>query len=143
MDYDFQTELNHKLENVNDISGAMAMLLEALTYDLGQPNKLELEDEQEASRALINVSHLFGSQLGMSTMAESVTQITLLRFSICRNLLILQQIILTRPELFDPRSLHSIRSSFAPRTVVLTQAYYVVIWICESNATCTLSPALL
>ena len=143
MDYDFQTELNHRLENVKGVSSAMAMLLEALTYDLGQPNKLELQDDQDVSRALINVNHLFGSQLGISTMAESVTQISLLRFSICRNLLLLQQIILTRPELFDSRSLHSIKSSLAPRTVVLTQAYYVVIWICESNATCTPSPALL
>lgn len=142
LDYDFQTELNHRLKNVKDVSKAMAMLLEALNYDLGQPNKLELGDK-EASRALIHVSHLFGSQLGISTIAESVSQITLLRFSICRDLLILQQIILTRPELFNSSSLHAIRSSLAPRTVELTQAYFVVIWICGSNATSNLSPALL
>lgn len=143
LDYDFQTELNQRLKNVKDVSKAMAMLLEALTYDLGQPNKLDLLDNQEASRALMHVSHLFGSQLGISTIAESVSQITLLRFSICRDLLILQQIILTRPELFNSSSLQAIRSSLAPRTVKLTQAYFVVIWICGSNATSNLSPALL
>ncbi|XP_046422018.1 nuclear pore complex protein Nup160 homolog [Neodiprion fabricii] len=142
-DYDFQSELNRKIENINDISQAMAMLVEALTYDLGQPSKLQLDEVQEASRILLNVSHLFSSQLGMSAITESVSQITQLRFSICRNLLILQQLVLKRPEAFDPRSLHSINSSLAPRTVVLTQAYYAVMWICESTASSSPTQTLL
>ncbi|XP_012217112.2 nuclear pore complex protein Nup160 homolog [Linepithema humile] len=142
-DFDFQSELYHKLSTVKDISAAIAMLLEALTYDLGQPNKLQFEEDHDASKTLLNVNHLFGSQLGISTITESVTQIALLRFSICRDLLILQQIVLLRPEIFDSRSLHTIRSSLAPRTVVLTQAYYVVTWICESTAAYTPSQSLL
>ncbi|XP_012270896.1 nuclear pore complex protein Nup160 homolog [Orussus abietinus] len=145
LDFDFQSEMYRKLECIKDISSAMAMLLEALTYDLGQPNKLQLneDNEAEASKMLLSINHLFSSQLGISTVSESVTQITLSRFSICRNLLILQQIVLTRPEAFDSRSLHSIKSSLAPRTVILTQAYYVVVWICESTATSTSSQALI
>ncbi|KAG7213986.1 hypothetical protein KM043_001360 [Ampulex compressa] len=142
-DFDFQSELYHKLSNIRDISSAMAMLLEALTYDLGQPNKMHLDEDHDPSKILLNISHLFGSQLGISAVSESITQITLLRFSICRDLLILQQMVLLRPEMFDSRSLHSIKSSLAPRTVVLTQAYYVVIWICESTATYTPSQSLL
>ncbi|CAL7942667.1 unnamed protein product [Xylocopa violacea] len=125
----------HRLSNIRDISSAMAMLLEALTYDLGQPNKLQLNDEDhDASRLLLNINHFFGSHLGVSAISKSVAQISQLRFTICRNLLILQQMILLRPELFDSRSLHSIKSSLAPKTVVLTQAYYVLTWICESTA---------
>ncbi|XP_032683313.1 nuclear pore complex protein Nup160 homolog [Odontomachus brunneus] len=142
-DFDFQSDLYHKLGNVKDISGAMAMLLEALTYDLGQPNKLQFENGHDASKVLLHINHLFGSQLGISAVSETITQVALLRFSICRDLLILQQIILQRPELFDSRSLHTIRSSLAPRTVVLTQAYHVVTWICESTATYTPSQSLL
>lgn len=142
-DYDFQSELNRRLESIKDISKAMAMLVEALTYDLGQPSELQLEGVQEASRIILNVSHLFSSQLGISAITESVSQITLLRFSICRNLLILQQLVLIRPDAYDSRSLHSIKSSLAPRTVVLTQAYYAVIWICESTASSTPSQTLL
>lgn len=125
---------SHRLSNVRDISSAMAMLLETLTYDLGQPNKLQLNEDHDASKLLLNINHFFSSHLGISAISKSVTQITQLRFAICRNLLILQQIILLRPELFDSRSLHSIKSSLAPRTVVLMQAYYVVTWICESTA---------
>lgn len=142
-DFDFQSELYHKLSSVKDISGAMAMLLDALTYDLGQPSKLQFENDHDASRIFLNVNHLFGSQLGISAVAETITQIALLRFSICRDLLILQQFILLRPEIFDSSSLHTVKSSLAPRTVVLTQAYYVVTWICESTATYTPSQSLL
>ncbi|XP_050491820.1 nuclear pore complex protein Nup160 homolog isoform X1 [Bombus huntii] len=123
----------HKLSNVRDISSAMAMLLETLTYDLGQPNKVHLNDDHDASILLLNINHFFSSHLGISAISKSVAQITQLRFAICRNLLILQQMILLRPELFDSRSLHSIKSSLAPKTVVLMQAYYVVTWICEST----------
>ncbi|CAK9826764.1 Nuclear pore complex protein Nup160 homolog [Anthophora retusa] len=124
----------HKLSNIRDISSAMAMLLQALTYDLEQPTKLQINEDHDASKLLLNINHFFGSSLGISAISKSVGQITQLRFAICRNLLILQQMILLRPELFDSRSLHSIKSSLAPRTVVLTQAYYVVTWICESTA---------
>ncbi|XP_033337859.1 nuclear pore complex protein Nup160 [Megalopta genalis] len=124
----------HRLSNVRDLSSAIAMLLEALTYDLGQPHKLQFNEGHDASKILLNINHFFGSQLGISAISKSVTQITQLRFSICRNLLILQQMILLRPELFDSRSLHSIKSSLVPRTVALTQAYYVVLWICDSTA---------
>lgn len=141
---DFQSELYHRLANVKDIPSAMAMLLEALSYDLGQPNQLNIHRENDSSSKLLaKFSDLFGSELGISTVVESVAQVTVLRFSICRDLLILQQIILSRPELFDSTSLHSIKSSLATRTVVLTQAYYVVMWICESNTSITPSQALL
>ncbi|XP_008559870.1 nuclear pore complex protein Nup160 homolog [Microplitis demolitor] len=142
-EYDFQMELYHKLENIRDAASAMAMLIEALTYDLGQPDRLKLDPEPETSRMLLTISHLFGSQLGVSTVSESVSQIIKLRFSICRNLLLLQQIILGRPEIFDSRILHTIKSSLAPRTVILTQAYFVVNWICESTVNSQSRPTLL
>lgn len=121
----------------------MAMLLEALTYDLGQPNKLDFEINQDVSQILLNVNHLFSSQLGASAIASSISQITLVRFSICRNLLILQQLILLKHAIFDLRISYTIKSSLAPRTVVLTQAYYVIMWICESTASYTPSQSLL
>ncbi|XP_015601122.1 nuclear pore complex protein Nup160 homolog [Cephus cinctus] len=143
LEFNFQSDLYQKMKSIKDISSAMAMLLEALMYDLGQPNKMQLEQNSEASKMLLNVSHLFGSQLGISTVAQSVTQITRLRFSICRNLLMLQQIVLSRPEAFDSRSLHSIKSASAPRTVVLTQAYHAVMWICETPAPSASSQSLI
>ena len=133
---DFQSDINRILENVKDMSGAMAMLLETLTYDLGQPNKLQLSEHHlENSNTLLNSYYcLFRSYLGVSVISETITQISLLKFSICRNLLILQQIILTQTDLFDSQSLHVMKSSLASRTVVLTQAYYIIMWICKCNA---------
>lgn len=134
-DFNFQTEINHKLDNIKDASKSMAMLLEALTYNPGQPDKVIMDNNAiETSKIILNTTHLFSSQLGISTITESVAQIAFLRFSICRNLLILQRIILSRLENFDSKILHSIKSSLAPRTVVLTQAYYVVLWLRETTA---------
>lgn len=141
-DYDFQSELYHRLENIKDITSAMAMLLEALTYDLGQPNKLELISNHTRLSERSNLNCFFGSQLGVSALSEVIKQIATSRFSICRNLLILQQIVLSRSEFFDSKSLHSVKSSLAPKTVVLTQAYYVLLWVCETNTSVTSSEAL-
>ncbi|KAF7993721.1 hypothetical protein HCN44_010316 [Aphidius gifuensis] len=44
-DFNFQTEINHKLDSIKDASKAMAMLLEALTYDLGQSDKMIMDND--------------------------------------------------------------------------------------------------
>ena len=106
------------------------MLLDILNYE---------SDELINSKEFINHSHdkrsttnsIFSSQLGMSTISKSVTQISNSRFSVCRNLLILQQLALQNSEYHDSKSLHLIKSSLNPRTVVLTQAHYMMKWICE------------
>lgn len=142
-DLDFKSEILHKLENIKDIASAMAVLLEALTYDLGQPNISEIRTSDLVdTTSLMNSDFLFGSDLGTSTIAECVTQIAVLRFSICRNLLILQNIILSCSEILDSHSLHTIKSSLAPRTVVLTQAYYVIMWISETSTSVVPSQSL-
>ena len=90
-----------------------------------------------------NMYNYFGSQLGVSVISEIVTQIVFLRFSVCRNLLILQQIALCRPELLDCQSLISLKSYLTPRTVVLTQAYFTIMWICECSASLSSPPSIL
>ncbi|XP_031781402.1 nuclear pore complex protein Nup160 homolog isoform X3 [Nasonia vitripennis] len=142
-DLDFKSGLLHILENIKDIASAMAMLLEFMTYNLSQPNPSKLRTSDGIDKTtLANSEFLFGSDLGTSTIAESVTQIAVLRFSMCRNLLILQNIILSRSEILDSYSLHTIKSSLAPRTVVLTQAYYVIMWISETSTSVVPSQSL-
>lgn len=67
----------------------------------------------------------------------------LIRFSICRNLLLLQQLLLECHQklsyLMDSAGVDTIRSVLLPRVVVLTQAYYVVMWVSETPATATVA----
>ena len=69
------------------------------------------------------------------------------RFSICRNMLILQQLLLECQQKLsysmDSAGVDKIRSILLPRTVVLTQAYYVVMWISETPATVNVASNIL
>lgn len=144
----FMLGLRKKLEYVKDIYPAMLMLIEALTLDVGQANDLVLDDvSPEMSRLMLSVSHLYSSHLGVSTVAQSVHQIAVVRFSICRNLLILQQLLLECHQKLsysmDSVGVDTIRSVLLPRAVVLTQAYYVVMWVGETPATATVASSIL
>lgn len=70
----------------------------------------------------------------------------LVRFSICRNLLLLQQLLLECHQKLsysmDSAGVDTIRSVLLPRAVVLTQAYYVVMWVSETPATATFASTI-
>lgn len=144
----FMLGLRKKLEYVKDIYPAMLMLIEALTLDVGQSKEMVLDDvTPEASRLILSVSHLYSSHLGVSTIAQSLHQIAVVRFSICRNLLLLQQLLLECHQKLsysmDSAGVDTIRSILLPRAVVLTQAYYVVMWVSETPATATVASSIL
>lgn len=93
-------------------------------------------DEEEApSKSTRRIITLFGSDIGISVVSESLRQISLIRYSLCRNLLILQHILF---DTFDIpcNVLEVIRSQCMPDTVVFVQAYYVMMWMSETPAQC-------
>ncbi|PSN51838.1 Nuclear pore complex protein 160 [Blattella germanica] len=148
LDQQFMWGLCKKLEYVKDIYPAMLMLIEALTLDVGQPKKMVLDNvTAETSCLLLSVTHLYSSTLGVSTIAQSLHQIAIVRFSICRNLLILQQLLLECHQKLsysmDSAAVDTIRSILLPRTVLLTQAYYVVMWVSETPATVNIASNIL
>lgn len=88
-------------------------------------------DVQEYSRILLSMGNLFGSNYGISVVAESLRQISLIRYSISRNLLILQQILIETFSL-QSSSIEIVRSRCMPETVLFVQAYYVMVWLSET-----------
>lgn len=111
----------------------MILLLDELRMD---------SDEAEPLSAVRHSIALFGSDIGISVVAESLKQIALIRYSLCRNLLILQHILF---DTFDISCnvLEVIRSQCMPDTVVFVQAYYVMMWMSETPAQSGLSTASL
>ena len=91
-------------------------------------------DVLQTSRGFLSVGHLFRSDTGISLVAESLHQIAVIRYALCRNLLILQQILIDSSDL-PIDTLEYIRSDCMPETVVFVQAYYVMVWICETSET--------
>lgn len=53
------------------------------------------------------------------------------RYSMCRNLLVLQQILIDKFDL-SCDVMEEVRSNCMPNTVVYVQAYYVMVWLCET-----------
>lgn len=88
----------------------------------------------QTSHDFISLGHLFKSDTGISLVSESLHQIAVIRYALCRNLLILQQILCDSSDL-PIDTLEYIRSNCMPETVVFIQAYYVMVWICETSET--------
>lgn len=84
------------------------------------------------SKLLLSIGHLFLSNAGISLVAESLRQMSIIRFSLCRNLLILQHILMESSEL-QRDTIEIIRSECMPETVIFVQAYYLMVWICETT----------
>lgn len=91
-------------------------------------------DVLQTSREFLSLGHLFRSDIGISLLSESLHQIAVIRYALCRNLLILQQILIDSSDL-PIDTLEYIRSNCMPETVVFVQAYYVMVWICETSET--------
>lgn len=91
-------------------------------------------DILQTSRGILSIGHLFRSDIGISLVSESLHQVAVIRYALCRNLLILQQILIDSSDL-PIETLECIRSNCMPETVVFVQAYYVMVWICETSET--------
>lgn len=89
-------------------------------------------DLLQTSHDFLSLGHLFKSDTGISLVSESLHQIAVIRYALCRNLLILQQILCDSSDL-PIDTLEYIRSNCMPETVVFIQAYYVMVWICETS----------
>lgn len=87
-------------------------------------------DIYQTPRQLLALGRPFAGDLGVSMLAESLKQIALVRYALCRNLLVLQQLLIDRFALACD-VLEEVRSNCQPSTVVFVQAYYVMVWLCE------------
>lgn len=87
----------------------------------------------QSSHQLLSMSNLFRSNIGISFLAESLRQNAIVRYSMCRNLLILQRILIDSSDL-QCNTLEVIRSRCMPETEIFLQSYYVMVWMCETAA---------
>lgn len=93
-----------------------------------------IPDVQQTAGSYLSVGELFKSNTGTSLVAESLHQIAVIRYALCRNLLILQQRLIDSSDM-PVDTIEFIRSNCMPETVVFVQAYYVMVWICETSET--------
>uniref|UniRef100_A0A336M2C2 CSON008359 protein n=2 Tax=Culicoides sonorensis TaxID=179676 RepID=A0A336M2C2_CULSO len=127
---DTVSELLRRVQVIHDMPSAIINLLEALRYN--PPNQSVSEPQLNIRNAI----YKFGSAIGTSLLTETVRQVSLVRYTLCRNLLLLEQ-VLTENSTLNVSSTEVIRSRCIPDTTVFLQGYYVMVWISEPNTITT------
>ncbi|XP_055713609.1 nuclear pore complex protein Nup160 homolog [Phlebotomus papatasi] len=129
----FLTQIRQQALNIKNVPEAMHTLLEALRLDFGSHEDMQALPDPLEQISQSHVRNLFASQFGISLVAESLQQIATIRYILCRNLLILQHILIDTTALSSD-ILENIRSHKIPETEVFVQAYFVIVWIAKTSA---------
>lgn len=127
---DTVSELLRRVQVIHDMPTSIINLLENLRYN---PTNQSVSETQLNVR---NAIYKLGSAIGTSLLTETVRQIALVRYTLCRNLLLLEQ-VLTENSTLNVSSTEIIRSRCVPDTAVFLQGYYVMVWISEPNTITT------
>ncbi|XP_018568434.1 nuclear pore complex protein Nup160 homolog isoform X2 [Anoplophora glabripennis] len=117
---EMDSQVSSMLSQVFDLYKAIHKVLELLRYE----NTLANPDNEINPSAMYH----FSSQLGVSVVAACLRQQAQIRFQICRNLLLICNILLKNKEK-EWGVLEAIRSVCTPEIVVLTQASYIMLWL--------------
>lgn len=128
-------DLHNKLQDVKNPTQAIGVLLREMDYQ----TDMELErtfDPAQPLNVRINISQLFGSVAAAHVVCQAVVQIANTRFMICRDLLILQQLLLKLGDsVFSGRGqLLHIQQDLVQRTSHLLSTYYVIRWASQCSA---------
>lgn len=138
---DFIAEIRQKLLQITDVPQTMWNLLECLQMakntnsddEMGgnDDEPMDYHDLGDMQRHLFQLGNLFCSQQGKSFVAESLRQIIMIRYALCRNLLILQHLLQETFSLSN-EVLKKIQSNCSADASIFLQAYFVMKWICVS-----------
>lgn len=120
--------IQRKLHRIRDISNIISILLSIL--HINRSANFDKDDAKNDFTAT-NIGNLFGGQIGISVISETVRQITLVRYALCRSLLILMEITSTL-QLLPVNIMEHLRSQMIPDIINCLQAYYIMVWIAET-----------
>ncbi|XP_069082566.1 nuclear pore complex protein Nup160 [Pleurodeles waltl] len=128
-------DLHNKLQDVKNPTQAIGVLLREMDYQ----TDVELEKTFDPAQPLnvrLNISQLFGSVAAAHVVCQAVVQIANTRFMICRDLLILQQLLLKLGDsVFSGRGqLLHVQQDLVQRTSHLLSTYYVIRWASQCLA---------
>lgn len=118
-------EIAERLKRIRDVQSVMTILLNLLRLDRNNFAEEEFNEELTAFQR-----QLFDGNYGTTVVTETVRQISSSRYAMCRNLLIIQHVLIDGFSL-NCNEAEIIRSKHIPETVIFLQSYYVMVWIGE------------
>ncbi|KAM8717624.1 hypothetical protein ACLKA7_004338 [Drosophila subpalustris] len=116
-------QIQLKLQSISHLEAAVNMLLDLLAIVDQDAYPEPTSGLSKSTRFLQSTGALFGSEYGISILAETVKQMAMIRFAVCRNLLILQYIIYGQAG----RNNYSIKTNLN-----FLNSYYTLVWISET-----------
>jgi nuclear pore complex protein Nup160 len=119
------SELTERLEKIINLQESMSFILNILRLD-----RSKFADEEFNDELTVFQKQMFGSNYGSSLVSETVRQIASSRFAMCRNMLIIQQLMIDGSSLNCSKA-EIIRSKNIPETILFLQSYYVMVWVGE------------
>lgn len=119
------TEISERLKRIREVQSAMSIVLQQLRLDRSTFPEDDFDGELTPFQ-----NQLFSGNYGTSVVTETVRQISSSRYSLCRNLLIIQHILIHGFSL-NCNEAEIIRSKHIPETIIFLQSYYVMVWIGE------------
>lgn len=119
-------EVSQRLQHITDIASVMNKLLNLIRLDRNNYTDADFKTDLTVFQ-----KQLFGGNYGQSLVSETVRQISASRFALCRNLLIIQHILIDGFSFVKCNAAEIVRSKNIPETVIFLQAFYVMVWVGE------------
>nr|7VOP_D Chain D, Nucleoporin 160kDa [Xenopus laevis]7VOP_M Chain M, Nucleoporin 160kDa [Xenopus laevis] len=116
--------IQNKLQDIRNPIQAISFLLQNMDYE----TNMDMEQSQHNVR--LNLSTLYGSVTASSVVCQAIYKISATRFLICRDLLILQHLLLRLGDMAlvgAGQLLHS-QQELIPRAAQLLLSYYMIRW---------------
>ncbi|XP_017110346.1 nuclear pore complex protein Nup160 homolog [Drosophila elegans] len=121
-------QIHQEVQQIPNLKPAIEMLLDVLCMiDPDAPP----HDYSLSTRFLQPSGALLGSEYGLSILSETVKQMATIRFSVCRNLLILQYLVYGQKGMDSENVLTNIN---------YLNSYYTLVWIAETPISSSTPP---
>ncbi|XP_040836190.1 nuclear pore complex protein Nup160 [Ochotona curzoniae] len=129
-------DIYSKLQEIRNPIQAIGVLIREMDYE----TDVEMEkgfDPAQPLNVRMNLSQLYGSNTASYIMCRAVFKIASIRFLICRDLLILQQLLLRLGDsvVLGAGQLFQAQQDLLHRTAPLLLCYYLIKWNSQSLAT--------
>ncbi|XP_074854250.1 nuclear pore complex protein Nup160 isoform X2 [Carettochelys insculpta] len=124
-------EIHSKLQEIRNPVHAIGVLIREMDYE----TELEVERAQPLN-VRMNLSQLYGSGTAVNVVCRGVCKIATIRFLICRDLLILQQLLLRLSDamILGGGQLFQSQQDLLHRTSPLLLSYYLIRWASQRLA---------
>ncbi|XP_070567013.1 nuclear pore complex protein Nup160-like [Ptychodera flava] len=129
-------DLQSHIQSLIEPARALETLLGSIDISEGQPEALSMEESMMDTGLQMICNHLFASEHSTVILSEILQQMSLLRFQLCRDLLVLLYIIqrIGHKVSLSQECLVRLQVELIPKTAMYLQAYHSMYWLCGAQA---------